>query len=215
MAAMLLLSARRTGERKGKWFHKTVQVLLIASCWGNSWSCRNHLAWYSFINWSWGWGVRVVFTTLPSRSLESHLIKIPALLTQWKRNSYSCVFAYSVQELRLSCASSLCMSFGYEWPKAWSQSLSHSGRPSIAEWPFPRLSSELLSEGTLKGARDFKYRTSSSLFLGKQKLLCAGKGKNNQLTFHSLTQKGQALKSPWSWKNLGWKEMTDFCKYLH
>ena len=158
-----------------------MQVLLITSCWGNSWSFRSHLVWCSFINWSWGWGVRVVFTTLPSRSLESHLIKIPVVLTQWKRNSYSYVFAYSVQEIGLCYASSLCKPFAYEWPKARSQSLHHSGRPSRAEWPFPPLSSELPSGGTLKRARDFKYRT-SSLFWGKQKHL--SKGKNNQLTFH-------------------------------
>lgn len=72
-------------------------------------------SWAAFTHQLVLWGI---FNTSSRHNLTRHLLKIPAVLTQWKRNSNSFVFAYSVQEMRLYSGASCYRPFGYEWPKA-------------------------------------------------------------------------------------------------
>lgn len=122
----------------------------------------------------------------PLRDIQS-FIKIPAVLTQWKRISYSCVLAYSVQEMRPDSGSSLCKSFCYDWPKAQvtvcippgcldfsiATGCSQTGYRAApgAPWAEPGISK---ATHHLIG-----------FVLGINTLLCAGKGKKkqNQLMF--------------------------------
>lgn len=112
------------------------------------------------------WGI---FISSSNHNVESCIIKIPIVLTQWKKSSYFWVFTYSVQEMRLDSGSSLCKSFGYGWLKAQVIVFASHGRAwtSIARWLFPKFSSRTTVRKHLEQSQRFQIlHICFVLFLG-------------------------------------------------